>query len=104
MIDVDGKYTNSKIISVKLNNNLSNALVYPNPTTESLNVKLYEVLHSNSTLQVTDVTGKIIMQQTVNSNEVNIKLYVKNLSAGRYFIKIANNTQVINQSFVVIKY
>jgi endonuclease I len=103
MIDIDGRFTNSKIVSIKLNNNLSNALVYPNPTAESLNVKLYEVLQSRSTLQVTDVTGRIIMQKDVNVNEVNIKLDVKNLSAGRYFIKIANNTQIINQSFVVIK-
>ncbi len=103
MIDIDGKFTHSKIISVKLNNNLSNALIYPNPTTESLNVKLYEVLQSNSTLQVTDVTGRMLMQQSVKTNEVNIKLDVKNLSAGRYFVKITNATQIINQSFVVMK-
>jgi endonuclease I len=103
MIDIDGKFTNSKIISVKLNNNLSNALVYPNPTAESLNVKLYELLHTNSILQVTDVTGRILMQQAVNANEVNLRLDVKKLSAGRYFIKIANNIQIINQSFVIIK-
>ncbi len=103
MIDQDGKFENSKIISVKLNTNLSNAIVYPNPTTESLNVKLYEVLQSNSILQVTDVTGRMVMQQTVNLNEVNIKLDVKNLSAGRYFIKISNDMQIINQSFVVMK-
>ncbi len=103
MIDIDGRFTNSKIVSVKLNSNLSNALVYPNPTIESLNIKLYEALHTNSTLQVTDIVGKLVMQQTVYSNEVNIKLDVKSLSAGRYFIKIANNTQIINQSFVVMK-
>ena len=32
-----------------------------------------------------------------------IQLDVNDLSAGRYFIKITNSKQVINQSFVVIK-
>jgi endonuclease I len=103
MIDVDGQFKNSKIISVKLNANSSNAVVYPNPTTESLYVKLYVVLHSNSVLQVTDIAGRTIMQQRVNVSDVNIRLDVKNLSAGRYFIKIANDKQIINQSFVIMK-
>jgi endonuclease I len=103
MIDQDGKFENSKVIFVKLNNNLSNALVYPNPTTEILNIKLYTVLQANSTLQVTDVMGKIVKQQNVNANTLNINLDVKELAAGRYFVKIINDTQVINESFVVLK-
>jgi endonuclease I len=103
MVDIDGKSDFSKVISVKLKNNLSNALVYPNPTTDILNIKLYQVLQANSTLQILDVTGRIIKQQSVISNTVNINLDVKNLAAGRYFVKIVNDKQIINESFVVIK-
>ena len=103
MIDADGKFKNSAIVSVKLNNNLSNALVYPNPTMDNLNIRLYETLYANSTLQVADVTGRIVKQQNVAANNFNISLDVKTLAAGRYFIKISNDKQIINQSFVVIK-
>ncbi|MCY7290741.1 MAG: T9SS type A sorting domain-containing protein, partial [Ferruginibacter sp.] len=103
MIDADGKFKNSNIIAVKLNKNFSNALVYPNPTIGELNIQLYKPLFTNSTLQVLDVTGRMIKQQNISANNLNIKLDVENLSAGRYFIKITNNRQVINESFVVIK-
>jgi endonuclease I len=103
MIDQDGKFENSKVVAIKLNNNLSNALVFPNPTTDALNIKLYQVLQANSTLQVLDVTGRIVKQLTVNFNTVNINLDVKNLVAGRYFVKIVNDKQIINESFVIMK-
>jgi endonuclease I len=103
MLDQDGKFENSKVVAVKLNNNLSNALLYPNPALDYLNIKLYQVLQANSTLQVMDVTGRIVKEQIVNANTVNINLDVKNLSAGRYFVKIVNSSQIINESFLVTK-
>lgn len=102
MIDQDGKFKNSNIVSVKLKTNVSNAIVYPNPTMGSLNIKLYDILTSNSTLQITDVTGRLVKQQTINASMVNINVDVKDLPAGRYFIKITNNNQVINLSFVAL--
>lgn len=103
IIDADGKFKNSNIIAIKLNRNLSNAIVYPNPTIGELNIKFYEPLFTNSTLQVLDVTGRMVKQQSVSANNVTLQIDVKDLSAGRYFIKIANSKQLINQSFVVVK-
>ena len=103
MIDLDGKFEHSKIASVRLNNNFSNAIVYPNPTFGKLNIKLDEALLSAGTLQIVDVAGRNVKQQAVQSGTVNIGLDVNNLTAGRYFIKIITGNEVINQSFVVIK-
>ncbi len=102
MIDQDGKFKNSNIVSVKLKTNVSNAIVYPNPTMGSLNIKLYDILTSNSTLQITDVTGRLVKQQTINASMVNINVDVKGLPTGRYFIKISTYNQVINLSFVAL--
>jgi endonuclease I len=101
MIDIDGAAKYSKVVPVRLNNNLSNAIVYPNPAKDNLNIKLYEALGGNSTLQVADVAGRIVKTQSVSATQLNISLDVKSLPAGRYFIKISNSKQVINQSFVV---
>ncbi|MEP6713418.1 MAG: endonuclease, partial [Ferruginibacter sp.] len=103
MIDIDSRSNYSKTIAIKLNNNISNALVYPNPTRGDLNIKFLHVLSANSTLQVTDVTGRIVKQQDIAAGKLNVSLDVKQLPVGRYFIKIANSTQAINQSFIVIK-
>ncbi|MCP9750984.1 endonuclease [Ferruginibacter sp. HRS2-29] len=103
MIDIDGSFQYSRIAAVKLNNNLSNALVYPNPTVGNLTIKLMQTLAARSTLVVTDISGRVVMQRSVAVGDINIPLDVKGLASGRYFIKISNNSQVINESFVVIK-
>lgn len=101
MIDIDGGSKYSKVAPIRLNNNLSNAIVYPNPTRDNLHIKLYEALQGNSTLQVLDITGRLVRTQSVSAAQLNISLDVRSLPAGRYFIKISNSKQVINESFVV---
>jgi len=103
MIDIDGQFTNSKIVSVRIANNFSNAQVYPNPAKEKLVIKLQQSLTENSQLVIADLSGRIVMQQQVSGGQKNIDLLVNHLPAGRYFIKISNNSELINQSFVIVK-
>ena len=58
MLDIDGKFTYSKTVAIKVNNYFSNALVYPNPTSDILTIKLLEQLQENSILQVMDIMGR----------------------------------------------
>ncbi len=103
MIDIDAQFSNSKTIAVRIADNFSNALVYPNPTKEKLTVKLQHALTENSTLVITDLSGRVVMKPQVANGEKNIDLYVRPLPPGRYFIKISNTNEIINQSFVIIK-
>lgn len=103
MIDIDAQFSNSKIVSVRIANNFFNALVYPNPTKGKLVVKLQQALTENSQLVIADLSGRIVMQQQVAGGQRNIYLTVSHLPAGRYFIKISNPSELINQSFVIIK-
>lgn len=103
MIDIDGTYSYSKTVPVRLNNNFSNALVYPNPTTGPLNVRLTQAIKANTSLVITDVAGRTVQQQQVNKGVFSINLEVSKLPAGRYFIRINNDRDVIRQSFVIIK-
>ncbi len=103
MIDIDAKFSNSKIVSVRIANNFSNALVYPNPTKEKLVIKLQQALTENSQLIIADLSGRIIMQQQVAIGQRSIDLTVSQFPAGRYFIKISNAAELINQSFVIIR-
>jgi endonuclease I len=103
MLDIDGKSRTGKIIPVRLNNNLSNAIVYPNPTRDNLNIKLNEGLKANSTVYITDVTGRVVLKTLATVNAINITLDIKDFAPGRYFVKIQNASEVINESFVIIK-
>ncbi len=103
MIDVDGASGYSKTVATRLNNNFSNALVYPNPASDALNIKLTQALTANTSIVITDVTGRLVKQQNVTRGQFSINLDVASLLAGRYFIKIKDQQSVINQSFVIIK-
>lgn len=103
MIDVDGQYRYSKTVSLQLGNLFSNALVYPNPTTDKITIKLEKALSANGLLVITDMSGRMVMQQTVAANNTTIPVIVKQLSAGRYFIRLAADNILINQSFVIVK-
>jgi endonuclease I len=103
MIDIDGHFSNSKIVSLRIADNFSNALVYPNPTKEKLTIKLQHALTEASQLLVADLSGRIVMLQQVADKQKNIDLMVKLLPPGRYFIKISNSTEVIIQSFVILR-
>ncbi len=103
MIDIDGSSRYSKIVAVRLNNNFSNALVYPNPTRGQLNVKLTTAITSDTKLIITDVAGRVVKEQQVKKGQLTLDLDVKALPQGRYFIRINDGQTVITESFVVVK-
>lgn len=103
MIDIDGTFSYSKVLPVRLNNNFSNALIYPNPTSGPLSIRLTEAIKNNSALIITDIAGRIVKQQSVNKGVFSIDLKVSELPAGRYFISINDQQNIIRQSFVVVK-
>ena len=101
-VNFDGKLNLSKIVSVKIYS-ANGILVYPNPATSTVNIKLSKTLFAKSNMQITDITGKIIKQQTINAGENIVGINTSNFVTGKYFIKIINGTEVIIESFVVIK-
>ncbi|MES2429762.1 MAG: endonuclease [Bacteroidota bacterium] len=103
MVDADGKATYSKIISVKLDNPISTVTMYPNPATELVTIKLQQSLKANSILRVTDAIGRTIMVRNINATQNIIPLNIQTLAAGKYFVTIKNDAELIRQSFIKIK-
>ena len=58
--------------------------VYPNPADDIIKIELGDNCYDN-TLTITDITGKTVITEIVNSNTIEIN--VSNLSSGIYFIK-----------------
>ena len=103
MIDIDGKYQFSKVVVIRLNNNFSNAIVFPNPVANTLTIQLKSVLVANSELQIVDLAGRMLKKETIRNGSNTISQDVSKFPAGRYFIKISNPSQVINSSFIIMK-
>lgn len=71
----------------------------PNPTRNTLNISLLGTqLSKQSTVQVIDVRGNVMMQQPLRSTLQ--ALNVSKLTAGTYIVKINNGSSVITSKFV----
>jgi len=75
-------------------------LVYPNPTSESVILKVKSDEIENLNYQVFDIGGKLILNKKINSAETTIPL--TKLPSATYFIKVINNNKEI-KSFKIIK-
>ena len=69
---------------------LSGLHVYPNPTSGELSIASNNTL--NKTIEVMDITGKVISLSTSNLEVV--KLNIKDLSNGIYYVRIQSNNTV----------
>ena len=76
-------------VGVSTNEVVVNALnVYPNPATDLLNV-VFDAT-SASSVQLTDLTGKVVSVQTAKVGANTISFDVANVNAGVYFVNISN--------------
>jgi hypothetical protein len=89
-IDNDGKFSYSNVVLLTRKvTQITLTGVYPNPTTRELNIKITSPRAEKLTLVVTDLTGKLLMQQPMNvvigDNQQQIN--VAALAAGTYVLK-----------------
>jgi Secretion system C-terminal sorting domain len=85
MLDFDGKYTYSKVLSIK-NESLQNGniRVYPNPVS---NVLYVENMKTN-VAEISNVLGQTVKYNLLKSSDLQSTINVSALPKGLYFIKI----------------
>jgi len=104
-IDRDGKTTYSDMVELKSKvSEITISSVYPNPATSELKLIITSPAAEKVTIVVTDLTGKVIMQQAtqlvIGDNLSQMK--IQQLAAGTYLIKAicANGCETTVQRFV----
>jgi hypothetical protein len=90
--DYDGKFTEKGIKSVNFSLNSTNnaaLMVYPNPSTDIINISLSEFEGNQTSLMVTDMLGRVVYQEQIDVQGNFIKpLSLKNkFGQGTYLIK-----------------
>jgi len=80
--------------------NNNNFNIYPNPTTDILNIQTKEILPENISAIVYDVTGKRVLNVPLQNSDLN-NINVSNLSSGVYILQISGSS--IDQTFKFIK-
>ncbi|MBL0144732.1 MAG: T9SS type A sorting domain-containing protein [Chitinophagaceae bacterium] len=103
ILGADGKYKNSSLATVK--GNISNASinVFPNPANEKITIKLDKAMEANGLIVIYDIAGKALIFQNITALQTSISIATNHLASGRYFIKISDNKEVINSSFLIAK-
>lgn len=93
-------YFISKKLDLKKSEISLNWTIYPNPTSDNLNIATQEVLSDETKLEVYDINGrKIIVTKISDPNHNTIN--VSSLTTGVYFLKIINETY--NETIKFIK-
>ena len=100
MIDKDGKFTYSKIVSININNMVASVKLFPNPASSVLNVQLLSNASSNANIKIVDTYGKTVLQKTLIGNVATTSFNIEQLSAGIYFVMLEQDGQIQKVSFV----
>lgn len=93
-------------ISITFNNNetLNNTfLVFPNPSTNEINISFFNPLFLKSKLEIFDLFGNCVLILDISTEEVsysNLKIDIKELSSGLYFGQISNSNKTQQFRFV----
>ncbi len=67
--------------------------IYPNPTTDKLNIDINTDLVNNAKISIVDALGKLVISETLTSERTVIR--TTNLDTGIYFVRIiSNNTEI----------
>ncbi len=76
--------------------------VYPIPSDDMVSIEFTSVENSEMTIEVIDITGKVIQQQVydagVGQNRIDID--VSNYAAGTYFFTITDGTNTLTDKFI----
>ena len=105
-IDKDGKETMSNVVALKGDKvaKVEITSVFPNPASAILNVMMSAPAPEKMQLFVTDITGRLLMQQAtmLNLGDNKIQLNIASLASGTYFVKAvcANGCEMVVVKFV----
>ncbi len=78
--------------------------VYPNPVDELVNIDLSNAAHQNTTITLTDLSGKVVKQVSFEKAPINVTMDLTQIKAGQYFIHIdAKNRRKVFKKLAIIR-
>jgi Secretion system C-terminal sorting domain len=100
--DLDGKSDYSKVVNLSAKVKGFSAKVYPNPLKDQATIEISTEQKTDVTIELYDMIGRQVKRLKVENTEgvVTMPLSMNDLSSGTYFLKISNNTNVIQQKIV----
>jgi endonuclease I len=101
MIDLDNTYDYSKVVAVETTSKKYVFTLYPNPASKEVKLQFGENINATINISVTDMLGKVWLQQSfTNTTELN-SLNINALPIGNYIVQSFVNGTVSYQRMVV---
>ena len=99
-VDNDGRFSYSDVFSIhlQLNNKFT---IYPNPVKNNLKLQLNNNLTGIIPLQITDLAGRVLINESVIANDGFVSKSVNKLKNGIYILKITIKNEVLTAKFMV---
>lgn len=99
-VDIDGKATYSKIVSINPDETEASYAIYPNPAKDYFNL-ISSGLEDlkGAQLSIIDLAGHVVIKQTLLAN-VNQRVSISSLAKGIYIIKIVKPTGVVTRKLI----
>jgi hypothetical protein len=91
MVDKDGSYTFSDIVTITLPVTTSRVSLYPNPAAHEVNVTITTAIDGKIKWQLIDNTGRTVSQSSVvvKRGNNNVVINLNRLSSGTYFLIVS---------------
>jgi hypothetical protein len=102
MVDNDGSFTYSKTVAVTPNATTKSIRIFPNPVRETLFVQVTSTKTEKLTLQVIDLQGKLLQQQTqqVTAGTTSLSFNTAALAKGNYVLVVKGSAAIQQKQFV----
>lgn len=104
-VDMDGKYTYSEVLAVKLQSNNNGSLqVFPNPFADKLELRFSVSVDAVAEIRITDINGKLILinRTRVNKGPVQVKVGgLQQLQPGAYIAQLVLDGKVMESQKVI---
>ena len=104
VVNTQGAVEYSKVLLLRREAKAAGLSISPNPTSEYLNISLFQEKTATLQLQVTDATGKTVIKKTVTVLPGNQTLQLNNLgtlSAGHYLLRIWDGERNESAKFII---
>ncbi len=82
---------------------VSQVQVYPNPTTDNIFVNMDLPIQSGNTIQVYSISGKLLLEKTLNVGQQQLELNLSDFSNGVYLLQLTVNEGVVTKRITVQK-
>jgi Secretion system C-terminal sorting domain len=95
------EYCGDAVATQEVKKELLNCLVFPNPASESLTIRMKEETHTNVDVSIVNSTGQVVLQ--ARNQAVNSPVNIATLPNGFYVLKVQSADKIGVTSFTVLK-